>query len=127
MSKKAIRIICLILAAVLILGIIPVVALSASINDRIIYFTNSDGWNNVNIYYWCDSNTGMISWPGQAMTLVEGNIYSFRLPQEVQYVIFTDANGIQTADLTLPTNQNMYTFATGEWSTYVDETACAHQ
>ncbi len=42
MSKKAIRIICLILAAVLILGIIPVVALSASINDRIIYFTNSD-------------------------------------------------------------------------------------
>ena len=123
MSKKAIRIICLALVALLLLGIIPVVALSAPADSRTVYFTNSDNWSNVLIYYWSESSTTFTSWPGDAMTKVEGDIYACTVPADAPNIIFNDGS-TQTDDLSVPavdTGKDLYDFATGKWSTYGEE------
>lgn len=87
---------------------------------RVIYFENTSGWSQVNIYYWSDANTGMVSWPGVSMTLLEGDIWSYALPDGVEYVIFNNGSE-KTGDLPLPEKDNYY--ADGTWSYYSN---CTH-
>ncbi|MBQ5712159.1 MAG: starch-binding protein, partial [Oscillospiraceae bacterium] len=71
--KKFIRIMCLILVAVMVLDLIPAIVFAAG-GQQTVLLTNTAGWNTPYIYFWSDSNTGMTSWPGQPMSLLEGNI-----------------------------------------------------
>ena len=89
---------------------------------RTVYFENTSGWSNVNIYYWSDSNTGFVSWPGQPMQSVSGTLWEYELPSGVQYVIFNNGSS-QTSDLPLPQDKNLYHYGSGQWSTR----GCVHQ
>ena len=110
------------LALALMLTIAPMAGLTVdAAAQQTIYFENTDNWATVNIYYWSDSNTGYVTWPGTAMSPEEGSIYSYDLPEGVQYVIFNNGS-TQTNDLTLPEDQNLYSYSTGQWSTY----GCLH-
>lgn len=104
------------------------------IADRTIYFTNSGNWTTVNFYSWYTpesiiSNT----WPGNAMTKVEGKIFSCTVPADAPNIIFNNGSA-QTDDLIVPSvssGKNMYDYATGKWSTYEPAggpkpVACAH-
>ncbi len=78
-----------------------------SAGKRIVYFENSNNWSTVNAYYWSDSNSGMVSWPGTAMTKVSGttNIYYVEIPENAEKIIFNNVyngSGYQTDNLTLP-------------------------
>ncbi len=63
------------------------------------------GWSEtIYCYYWSDSNTAMTSWPGKKMTYSSTNSYSQKLytveiPANVDYIIFSDSNGVQTVDI----------------------------
>ncbi|MDO4748542.1 MAG: starch-binding protein [Eubacteriales bacterium] len=80
-----------------------------------IYYKNTNNWSNVQIYYWSDENTGMISWPGEQMQSLGNNVYAAELPQDAKYVIFN--NGQQQTD-----NINLQGFGkiydNGSWSNY---------
>ena len=91
---------------------------------RKVYFVNSGNWDNVNFYSWYDSiNIFTDTWPGNAMTKEEGNIYSCEVPENIPNIIFNDTGSIQTADLVLPADQNQYDFSENQWSVYgVDPT-----
>ena len=91
---------------------------------RKVYFVNSGNWTNVNFYSWYDSiNIFTDTWPGNAMTKEEGNIYSCEVPENIPNIIFNDADSTQTADLVLPADQNQYDFSENQWSVYgVDPT-----
>ena len=54
------------------------------------------------------------------MTKVDGNIYGTSIPEDAQYVIFTNGSGSQTADLTLPGLYKLYD--NGNWSDYGTKT-----
>lgn len=88
---------------------------------RTVYFYNSNGWSNVNIYSWYTQGGEITaSWPGNAMTKVSENIYSYVLPGDAENVIFNNGS-TQTADLLLPassTKQNMYDYGSGSWKVY---------
>ena len=88
---------------------------------RTVYFCNSANWTKVNIYSWYTQGSEITaSWPGNAMTHVTGNIYSYTLPADAENVIFNNGS-TQTSDLLLPgagTNQSMYDYASGSWKTY---------
>lgn len=89
--------------------------------ERTVYFCNTAGWSTVNIYSWY-TQSGEItsSWPGNAMTKVGGNIYSYVLPGDAENVIFNNGSA-QTADLLLPAindGKNMYDYSTGTWKPY---------
>lgn len=90
---------------------------------RTVYFCNSGNWNKVNIYSWYTQGSEITaSWPGDAMTKVDANIYAYTLPSDAQNVIFNNGS-TQTADLLLPladSNKNMYHYASGSWETYAE-------
>lgn len=81
-----------------------------------IYFKNTSNWSKVYAYYWSDSNTKMTTWPGEAMTSVGNGVYSIEIPEDAQYIIFTNGNGTQTGDLTLQGMNKIYN--NGNWSNY---------
>ena len=112
------RVFSMMLVLVLVLSLAPVTFAASA---KTIYFENTADWSTVNIYYWSDSNTGFVAWPGKSMTLSQGKIYTYDLPEGVQYVIFNNGS-TQTADLTLPSDMNMYSYDTGAWSQF----GCAH-
>jgi alpha-amylase len=89
---------------------------------RTVYFRNSSGWSNVNIYSWYTQGDEITaSWPGDAMTKVGDNIYSYVLPADAENVIFNNGS-TQTADLLLPApsaNPNIYDYASGTWKPYL--------
>ena len=66
-----------------------------------IYYDNSTtNWNPVHIHYWSNPNT---TWPGVAMTKVEGNIWKFTFDEEPDLTgfLFCSADGKdQTNDFT---------------------------
>ncbi len=53
------------------------------------------------MYYWSDSKTDMTVWPGKKMEETEKNIYSYTLPDGVEYIIFNDGDETQTRDIKL--------------------------
>ena len=91
--------------------------------DRVIYFVNTDNWSTVNAYAWnTDTNEKFLgTWPGSAMTLVEGNLYSITVSGDATHIIFNNGSA-QTADLELSTEYNCYDYANG-WDLIV---ACDH-
>ena len=113
------RIFSMLLVLLMVLTMVPVTGLAAT--GKTVYFANTAGWTNVNVYYWSDSSTSFVTWPGKAMTLEQDKIYSYDLPAGVDYVIFNNGN-TQTKDLSLPEDNNMYHYDTDQWSQY----GCAH-
>lgn len=92
-----------------------------------IYYDNSvTSWANVNIHYWSSPST---SWPGVAMTKVEGNIWKYTFPRDpsgLQGFLFCDGlksgdNG-QTGDISgAPANGHLYKGAGGAKGKVTDE------
>lgn len=92
-----------------------------------IYYDNSNtSWANVNIHYWSSPST---SWPGVAMTKVEGNIWKYTFPRDpsgLQGFLFCDGlksgdNG-QTSDISgAPANGHLYKGAGGPKGKVTDE------
>ena len=93
----------------------------AAEDTRTIYFENTNNWSTVNAYAWVAESIDLLgTWPGTAMTKVEGeeNIYSIEVPTDAVNMIFNNGSE-QTADLTIPTDgKNMYSFGSNSWSTY---------
>ena len=97
---------------------------SCGATGTVIYFDNTDSWSSVYVHFWGGDSAS--NWPGDAMTLVDGSIYSCYIPAGTTYVIFNNGNGTQTANLSLPTDgKDQYSYATGVWSVY-GEAACTH-
>lgn len=92
-----------------------------------IYYDNSvTSWANVNIHYWSSPST---SWPGVAMTKVEGNIWKYTFPRDpsgLQGFLFCDGlksgdNG-QTGDISgAPANGHLYKGVGGPKGKVTDE------
>ena len=113
------RTLALLLVLLMIMSLAPVTAFAAT--GRTVYFENTASWSTVNIYYWSDSNTAFVTWPGKTMKVYQDKIYSYDLPDGVDYVIFNNGS-TQTGDLTLPDDRNLYHYNSATWSQY----GCAH-
>ena len=92
-----------------------------------LYYKNTEGWENVSIWAWNAQNINYTggTWPGQAMTKVEGeeDLYSFTISKHAQYVIFNNGGkGAETTTLTIPTDgRNMYYHSSGAWLYYGED------
>ncbi|MBQ2383653.1 MAG: starch-binding protein, partial [Oscillospiraceae bacterium] len=125
-TKRFVRIMCLVLAALMVLSLIPAIVLAAEA-ERTVLASNVGGWDQVCIYFWSGSDTGMTAWPGKLMTQNSAGIYEAQIPESAQYVIFNNGgNGQQTGDLTLPAGKNLYDLSSQSWSTYEDDAICVH-
>ncbi|MBQ9742430.1 MAG: starch-binding protein, partial [Ruminococcus sp.] len=92
-----------------------------------IYFENTVNWTTVNAYFFGGSDTP--SWPGTAMTPVEGEdgLYSVQIPNDATGLIFNNGS-TQTVDLTDIGADRVYYLTTqtggkynAEWYAYGDD------
>lgn len=101
---------------------------------RTVFFENTAGWSGVYAYYWNEDNEKMVPWPGDAMELVEGNIYAANIPEEATHVVFNIGDKThQTLNLELPESGNLFVYdkvahetaPVSSWSVYGDVQAVA--
>ena len=87
---------------------------------RTVYFSNVNHWDTVYAYCWNDAGGENSAWPGVTMTLVEENngygqqVYAYDVSAEYNYIIFSDGNGTQCADINLNNEANNGFYLTGE-------------
>ena len=86
--KKSLSII---LTMLLILSTVTGLAISAdAASGDVIYFEKPTDWGDtIYIYYW-DASSGNPSWPGNPMTKVSGNIYSYTVKSAFNQFLIND-------------------------------------
>jgi hypothetical protein len=83
-----------------------------------IYFDNTKDWEQVKAYAWRDGGIPLLgTWPGTAMTKVSDTLYSIKVPEGTEWIIFSNDGNNQTEDLLIPTDgSNLY--SDGAWLSY---------
>ncbi len=89
-----------------------------------VYFRNTANWSSVYAYVWVkDTSTSIKAWPGEAMTLHEGNIYKYTVNGDYNMIIFNNGgNGSQTDDLNLAQDGYLFDYSTKTWEKYAEPT-----
>lgn len=112
------KIIALLLALILTLGMCGTI--SASTGSRTVYFVNTELWSQVAAFCFNEQEERNEAYPGELMTPVEGDIYSYEVDNRFDWIIFVNAtteNWEASGDLLIPTDgRNMYNFRTKEWT-----------
>lgn len=124
MANKKHRVLCIVLCLMLALSalIVGTSAVSAASGDTI-YVKLNNGWSQVYVYAWSDGAGKNAAWPGEKMTKVADDIYSYTYSNDFEMVIFNNGSGSQTADLTYTGNGGngkIYDLSKGTWSVYED-------
>ena len=113
-------------------GICACGAVEPENTDRVIYLKNDAGWDPVYAYVWTTANNSVTNhngnWPGTPMTAVEGQtgLYSITVPSDAANIIFHNNSGVQTEDLSLEEDKDLFNNSTKVWSVYKEETPCPH-
>ena len=87
---------------------------------RTVYFSNVNYWDTVYAYCWNDMDDKNAEWPGVPMTLVEEDngygqqVYAYDVDPMYGYIIFSNGNGHQCADIDLSVEPNNGFYLTGE-------------
>lgn len=127
MVNKKHRVLCIVLCLMLALSalVVGTSAASAAAGDTV-YVKLNNGWTQVYIYAWTEGAGNNAQWPGEKMTKVTDDVYSYTYSKDFNKVIFNNGsggNGNQTADLTYTGNGGngrIYDLATGTWSDYAN-------
>ncbi len=83
-----------------------------------VFFANTEKWSKVKAYYWSTIDPKMVEWPGEDMVKVDGDVYGIVLPEDAEWIIFSDGNGDQTEDIMLAGANKVYTYSDKTWSDY---------
>lgn len=92
----------------------------AAAESKTLYYMNTNGWGNVYAYTWTSSTKYSGNWPGTAMDKVQNvkhNVYKITVDANAENIIFSDGNGAQIGDITIPSSSNMI-YNNGTWSEY---------
>lgn len=90
----------------------PTTPSTAPISDNYIY---AKGYSHG--YFWNDTQTNLGgAWPGVAMESIGNNVYRVAIPDGAKYVVFSNGEGGQTGDLTIPGAGQIY--ESGSWKSY---------
>lgn len=117
MVSKRRRLMALLLAVMMLVGIMTVGTLSTSAaSGDTVYCENAAGWGTVYCYMWGDSDKNA-EWPGVAMTKGDGNLWSYTMTGDWNNIIFNAGmNQAQTGDMSYPASGNCYNNSTNSWS-----------
>ena len=125
--KYLTSVVCLVMSLLMLVSV--VIGVSAMDTDvattgatTTVYFRNTENWSTVNAYVWVKNTQNSVkSWPGEAMTLVEDNIYKYTVNGDYNMIIFNNGSA-KTGDLDLGQDGYLYDYSKKEWEKYADPT-----
>ena len=79
----------------------------------------SSKWEKVYIYYWSELEKEMVEWPGEEMTAGTDERYTAAIPSNATKVLFNNGDRLQTADLDILKNGDIYVYGQG-WASSED-------
>ena len=85
-------------------------AVSAATGDTV-YVRANNGWANLYCYMWTDGAGNNATWPGQAMTKVEDDVYAYTLSGDFKNVIFNNGSAIRQQTLLMQATVRFMTSA----------------
>lgn len=114
----------LVLALTIMLSVCAVSGINVSkvsaAESKTLYYMNTGGWGNVYAYTWTSSTKYSGDWPGTSMdklSNVKHNVYKITVDAEAKNIIFSDGNGAQTGEISIPSSSNII-YNNGSWSEY---------
>ena len=89
-------------------------------NNVTVYLLNRANWDQVAVYYWGQQGDVDGGWPGKSISVGNDGLYRAGIPKEYTQLIFNNNNnGAQTADLQMPTgDQIVFDNLDNVWLTY---------
>ena len=112
----------MLVASMCVIGISSVSAAEEATGNTV-YFQKPADWDEVACYVYGGTDGEAVKWPGEVMTQVSGDIYSYTIPGDQNRVIFNNNNkGKQTGNLKFVDNNTIYNLETDSWSYYNPET-----
>lgn len=75
------------------------------VTGNTVYFMDTLFWANggkiIYVDYWSSSNPDMVEWPGKPMNYLGDSVYSFELPEGVEFMVFNNNSdkNTQTRDI----------------------------
>ena len=125
MSKKLFA--CMMTMAMLLLVAAPSIARAEGTTKTKVYYYNTDGWEQVNVWAWDLKTTDQLvanGWPGDAMTDVGNGWWSFEVVADQNFCILFNSgasgSGNQTADISDITPGATYWFTASDGETLND-------
>ncbi len=85
---------------------------------NVVYCKNTANWSTVSVYMWNDSSDSNSGWPGQTATNIGDGVWMLEYDKAYANIIFSNAGGSQTADLSHPGSGQIYDNSTGKWELY---------
>ena len=82
-------------------------------NGKYVYFKNNSNWSDVNAYFWGESD--LMSWPGNPMQSIGGNVFKAEIPSGATMVIFNNGSD-KTGDLTIEGENKIFD---NGWTNYI--------
>lgn len=106
----------------LVLPSVPVVSFAAE-SGTTVYCLTPNNWTECMVYWWGSSTN--ISWPGVSMTRGEDGLWFYDVPSDATHLIFNNGNGVQSIDLTMPTDDKiLYQYASRTWTIKTEPGIC---
>lgn len=116
MIKTSKRLISVLICLTLVLAMLPMAVFAA--DTTTLYCVAPEGWTACYIYWW-GSDVDNPSWPGNAMSKGTDGIWYYEVPADADKVIFNNGSGTQSADLPMPTDDNVqFNYVAANWTTY---------
>ena len=116
MSKTNKRLVGILLALAMVLSMLPMAVLAA--DTTTLYCAAPSGWGTCNVYWWGSSQSNP-TWPGEPMTKGADGIWYYEVPSDAGNVIFNNGSGTQSADLVMPSDENVqFNFVAKTWGPY---------
>lgn len=96
----------------------PVTTGATGATGDTVYCLNEAGWSTVYCYMWTEGAGNNGAWPGQPMTNIGDNVWSYNVTGEWEKIIFNSNGQPQTGDLNYPGNGKIYNNKTTNWDVY---------
>ena len=88
-----------------LLGFMPAVSHVSAAQEVTIYFSDTDGWGNVNGYVWDSTGNLMGDWPGTALSKASNGLYVLKVNAAGAFSFIFNNGTKQTGDLSLTASQ----------------------
>ena len=91
-----------------------------SVGSTLLYCYAPESWSRCYVYSWNEEGTSLTGdWPGTRMTQEDAGLWSWEVPDNAAYLIFSNGNGSTgdyTGELAFPTdNKIIYVVEEGQW------------
>ncbi len=119
MVRRNRKFVSFLLSLLMLLTIVTVafVPTASAASGDTVFCDNAAGWSDVYCYMWTEGSGDNGGWPGVKMTKGDDGLWSYKVTDDWNMIIFNNGSGTQTANMSYQGNGSCYNNKTDSWTT----------